>query len=105
MDNLNLARYFVDFLNKCGATETEILEVKNGNIFKYMVICTVPDKYYAQGVLVDLLDYAKEQFNIVNLGLEGYKRADWVIVDFGKIFVHIFQPKAREKYNIEKLWK
>ena len=105
METLNLARYFSDFLSKCGATDVEILEIKNGNIFKYLVVSTVPDKYYAQGVLVDLLDYAKSQFNLVNLGLEGYKRADWVIVDFGKVFVHIFQPKARQKFNIEKLWK
>ena len=56
-------------------------------------------------MLINLLDYAKSQFNLVNLGLEGYKRADWIIADFGKVFVHIFQPKAREKFNIEKLWK
>ncbi len=105
MEILNLARYFADFLDKCGARGLEILEIKNGNIFNYMVVCTVPDKYYAQNVLVDLLDFAKSQFNIVNLGLEGYKKAEWIIVDFGKIFVHIFQEKTRAKYNIEKLWK
>lgn len=105
MDTLNLARYFSNFLSECGAQNTEILEIKNGNIFNYMVVCTVPDKYYAQNLLVELLEYAKSQFNLVNLGLEGYKKADWVIVDFGKIFVHIFQPKAREKFNIERLWK
>lgn len=105
MEVLNLARYFSDFVSKCGASDVEIVEVKNGNVFKYLVVCTVPDKFYAQNLLVDLLGYAKSQFNIVNLGLEGYKRADWVIVDFDKIFVHIFQPKARQKFNIEKLWK
>lgn len=105
MEVLNLARYFSDFLSKCGAENTEIIEVKNGNVFKYLVVCTAQDKYYAQGLLVALLDYAKSQFNLVNLGLEGYKRADWIIVDFGSLFVEIFQPKAREKFNIEKLWK
>lgn len=105
MEVINLARYFADFLYKNGALNTEILEIKNGNIINFMVLCTVPNKHYAQGLLVDLLDYAKTQFNLVNLGLEGYKKADWVIVDFGKIFVHIFQEKARAKFNIEKLWK
>lgn len=105
METLNLARYFSDFLNSYGAKNTEILEIKNGNIFNYLVVCTAPDKFYAQNLLIDLLDYAKTQFNVVNLGLEGYKRADWIIVDFGKIFVHIFQEKTRSKFNIEKLWK
>lgn len=105
METLNLARYFSDFLNKCGARDVEILDVKNGNVFNYLVVCTAEDKYHAQGLLIDLLDYAKSQFNLVNLGLEGYKKADWIIVDFGKIFINIFQPKSREKFNIEKLWK
>lgn len=105
MEILNLARYFSDFLNNCGAENTEILEIKNGNIFKYIIVCTAPNKIYAQNLLIDLLEYAKTQFNMVNLGLEGYKRADWIIVDFGKIFVHIFQEKTRSKFNIEKLWK
>ena len=97
MDNLNLARYFSDFLSKCGAEDVEIIEVKDGNVFNYLVVCTAFDKYFAQDLLIELLEYAKDQFNLVNLGLEGYKRADWVIVDFGKVFVHIFQPNARKK--------
>ena len=105
METLNLARYFSDFLSRCGAKNTEILEIKNGNIFNFMVVCTVPDRHYAQSLLVELLEYAKSQFNIVNLGLEGYKKAEWIIVDFGKIFVHIFQEKIRAKYSIEKMWK
>ena len=105
MEELNLSRYFSDFLSKCGADDVEIVEVKNANVFKYLIICTAPNKHYAQALLVDLLDYAKNQFNLVNLGLEGYKKAEWIIVDFGKIFVHIFQEKARQKYNIDKLWK
>lgn len=105
MEELNLARYFSDFLSKCGASDVEILEVKNCNIFKYLVVCSSPNKTYSQNLLVDLLTYAKSQFNLVNLGLEGYKKADWIIVDFGKIFVHIFQEKTRQKFNIDKLWK
>ena len=78
------------------AAKIEIVEVKNGNMFKYLVICTAKDKYYSQNLLIELLEYAKSQFNLVNLGLEGYKKADWIIVDFGKIFVHIFQSKTRQ---------
>ena len=105
MDTLNLARYFADFLNRYGAKDTEILEAKNGKIFKYMVICTADDRYFAQNMLVDFLDYVRQEFGLVNLGMEGYKKCEWIIVDYGKIFVHIFQSKVREKFNIERLWK
>lgn len=105
METLTLARFFADFLNKSGGIKTEIIEPKNNNIFNYLVVCTAQDKISAQLLLVELLNFAKNEFNQINCGLEGYKKADWIIADFGKVAVHIFSDKARNKYNVEKLWR
>ena len=35
---------------------------------------------------------------------DGYQNAQWVIIDYGNIFVHIFVPDFRERYNLEQLW-
>lgn len=105
MDSLALARFFSDFLSKYGGSRVEILGSKNSKIFNNIVVCTAYDNYNAQLLLVDLLDYAKLEFGLINCGLEGYKKGDWIVVDFDKVFVHIFTEKAREKYNIEKLWR
>ena len=85
--------------------KTEIIETKDSKIFNYLIICTAPNKVFAQNLLVALLEYAKNEFNQINSGLEGYKKADWIIVDYGKIAVHIFSQETREKFNIEKLWR
>jgi ribosome-associated protein len=37
--------------------------------------------------------------------LEGYKNAEWVLIDYGDIVIHIFSPKAREYYDLERLWR
>lgn len=37
--------------------------------------------------------------------IEGDKSADWVVVDFGDIIIHLFTPELREKYALEQLWK
>lgn len=105
MESIVLARYFADFLSKKNAVKPEIIETRDSKIFNYIVVCTAPDKIFAQNLLVDLLDFAKREFNQVNSGLEGYKKADWIIVDYGKVAVHIFSQEARERYNIEKLWR
>lgn len=39
------------------------------------------------------------------LHVEGLANGDWVVIDFGDIIVHLFQPGLREKYSLEKLWK
>lgn len=35
---------------------------------------------------------------------EGYREAWWVILDYGSLVVHLFQPAARDYYNLERLW-
>ena len=33
------------------------------------------------------------------------ENADWILIDFGAVIVHIFKPEVREYYQIEKMWK
>jgi ribosome-associated protein len=35
---------------------------------------------------------------------EGFEEGSWILVDFGTLVVHIFQPESREYYNLEMLW-
>lgn len=105
MDTLVLARYFANFLINYGALDTEIIDTKGNSMFNYLVVCTANDKFSAQNILVQLLEYAKNEFNQISLSIEGYKKADWIIVDFGKIVVHIFLKETRDKYNMEKIWR
>lgn len=46
----------------------------------------------------------KERFNVVPDHMEGYQAADWIVMDYGDVVVHIFHEKAREYYSLEKLW-
>jgi iojap-like protein len=46
----------------------------------------------------------KERFNVVPDHIEGYQAADWIVMDYGDVVVHIFHEKAREYYSLEKLW-
>jgi ribosome-associated protein len=35
---------------------------------------------------------------------EGYANAEWILLDFVDIVVHVFQPHVRSFYNLEALW-
>lgn len=37
-------------------------------------------------------------------GIDGAEGSDWVIIDYGNIWVHIFMPETRTRYNLEDLW-
>ena len=37
--------------------------------------------------------------------IEGYNTAEWILLDYGDFVVHIFEQKAREFYDLERLWR
>lgn len=37
--------------------------------------------------------------------VEGYKTAEWVLVDYGDFIVHVFEDKARKFFDLERLWR
>jgi len=37
--------------------------------------------------------------------VEGYNQAEWILADYGDLLIHIFSAKAREYYDLERLWR
>lgn len=37
--------------------------------------------------------------------VEGYQNAEWVLLDYGDYLIHIFTDKARQYYDLERLWR
>ncbi len=35
---------------------------------------------------------------------EGYENAIWILLDYVNVVLHVFQPEARDYYQLEKLW-
>ena len=38
------------------------------------------------------------------LSVEGRESAEWILIDYGSLVVHVFSQTARERYSLEKLW-
>jgi ribosome-associated protein len=36
---------------------------------------------------------------------EGYQSAEWILLDYGDMVVHIMSPQARDFYELERLWR
>ena len=37
--------------------------------------------------------------------VEGHKTAEWILLDYGDFVVHVFEQKARNFYDLERLWR
>lgn len=49
-------------------------------------------------------EYVQEKSGVKPYNYDGYANAEWIVIDYGEIMVHIFLPPVRDKYNLEDLW-
>ena len=71
----------------------------------YFVICTGNNQKQVQAINDEINLQLKRQARELPNSLEGYNQAEWVLSDYGDLVVHIFSPKARDYYDLERLWR
>ena len=54
--------------------------------------------------LADAVEYELKKLGIEPVRTEGYSSANWIILDYTDIVVHVFYKETRDLYKLEKLW-
>jgi ribosome-associated protein len=80
------------------------LEKDSGAFTDYFVMCSGANSRQIQAI-ADAVDERLEALGLRVTHSEGYKQAEWVLLDYVDFVVHIFSEKARQFYDLERLWK
>ena len=88
------------------AEELTILEMEKGSgaFTDYFVLCSGTNPRQVQAI-ADEVELRLKGAGLHPTHVEGYKQAEWVLVDYVDFVVHIFSEKARKFYDLERLWK
>ena len=88
------------------AQEIRILEMEKGSgaFTDYFVVCSGTNPRQIQAIS-DEVEERLEKSGLRPTHVEGYKQAEWVLLDYVDFVVHIFSEKARRYYGLERLWK
>ena len=87
------------------AEELSILEMEKGSAFTdYFVLCSGTNPRQVQAI-ADEVELRLKAAGLQPAHVEGYKQAEWILVDYVDFIVHIFSEKARKFYDLERLWK
>jgi ribosome-associated protein len=88
------------------ATGIQVLDLTGITSFAdYFVICTGANQRQVQAIADEVRLQLKRRAGELPISVEGYEQAEWVLADYGDLLVHIFSPKAREYYGLERLWR
>lgn len=74
------------------------------SITDHFVICHGNSNTQVEAIADSVEDEVKNNLNIKALHKEGYQNAQWILLNYAGIVVHIFQKEYREHYNLEGLW-
>lgn len=69
----------------------------------YFLICTGTNDRQVQAI-ADAVQDALRAEGVRPLHVEGERVGAWVLVDYGDLVVHVFQPEPRGFYGLERLW-
>lgn len=69
----------------------------------YFLICSGTNERQVQAI-ADAVQEKLRAGRVRPLHVEGYNRAQWVLLDYGDLVVHVFQEEQRRYYALERLW-
>ena len=72
---------------------------------EFFLICSGANQRQVQAIADEIDEQLKKQLKSRPVRIEGYRTADWVLMDYGDFIVHIFEKNAREFYDLERLWR
>ena len=99
-----LKKEIENILNDNKAEEITSIDLKDKtSIADFMIVASGNSSRHIQALSEMLVNELKKK-GISNCHLEGKNSSDWKLIDAIDIIIHIFHPKKRKFYDLEKMW-
>jgi len=87
------------------ALEPTVLDLRGiASFTDFFVIFTGANRRQVQAISDEIVEQLKRR-GTPAARVEGYQTAEWILIDYGDLVVHIFDDKARRFYDLERLWR
>jgi ribosome-associated protein len=86
------------------ASNVVVLDLRQTPAFTdFFILCSGQTQRQVKAI-ADAVEEALRTAKVRPAHIEGYDRAEWVLMDFFSFVVHVFTPQTREFYSLERLW-
>ena len=110
MSNSSLRAQIATAVTACENKKAENLAIlqmdKNSGAFTdYFIICSGTNPRQIQAIADEVELKLKHDNGVYANSVEGYKVAEWILIDYVDFVVHVFSEASRKFYDLERLWK
>ena len=81
----------------------DLRDIEN-TVCSYFVVCTGSSSTHVNAIVSAIKKTVSKELKEKPFHTEGNDNAEWVLIDYVNVVVHVFQKQTRDYYNIEELW-
>jgi ribosome-associated protein len=101
-----LARRLADLADSKSATEIVVLNMRDlVSYTDFLAICTARNERQARAIADEVKLRLKQEEQILPAGAEAAEAAGWIVLDYLDCVLHVFTEEARQRYQLEDLWR
>lgn len=88
------------------AIQTIVLDLRGiADFTDFFIITSGTNTRQVQAIADGVSEDLKKNMDSRPTRIEGYNTADWILLDYGDFVMHVFDPKTRSMYDLERLWR
>lgn len=100
-----MARLACAALEEKKADDIKVIGIDKISILAdYFIIASGSNRNQVQA-MVDNVDKILEQAGYTPKQVEGYQNANWILMDYGDLVIHVFDTENRLFYDLERIWR
>lgn len=104
-DAKKMALIAVDALEDKKANDISIIDIeKISTLADYFIIASGTNRNQVQA-MCDEVDERLGKAGFEPKHIEGYNSANWILLDYGDIVIHLFDEENRLFYDLERIWR
>ncbi len=104
MTSLEQAKEIVKVMDKMKAKDIRLINIHElSSLGDYFVIASASNTTQVKAI-ADEIEDQMTQMDIEPNRVEGRQSAQWILLDYYDVMVHVFLEEARNFYNLERLW-
>jgi ribosome-associated protein len=101
-----LARRLAELADAKAATEIVILDMRGlVSYTDFLTICTARNERQARAIAEEAKLRLKQEQKLLPAGSEAAEAAGWIVLDYLDCVLHVFTEEARQRYQLEDLWR